>query len=135
MNEIHLPRTIINRLLSHAQSSGDAEVCGLIGALNGQATTLYPIPNVSTDQRHRFAMDPHAHIAAMRQMREAGEELFAIYHSHPDSPAAPSATDITEAAYPGALYLVISLDTQGVLELQGFYIRNAEVMPVPLKVV
>jgi proteasome lid subunit RPN8/RPN11 len=55
-------------------------------------------------------------------MRERGEELFAIFHSHPQAPAEPSATDLELAAYPDALYLIVSLNTKGVLELRGFRI-------------
>ena len=65
-------------------------------------------------------MDPRDQIDALREMRERGESLFAIYHSHPDSPPAPSETDLKQAGYPEALYLIISLDTKGVLEMRGW---------------
>jgi len=71
-----------------------------------------------------FAMDPTQQITAMRTMRERGETLFAIYHSHPNSPPLPSATDLAQANYPDTLYLIISLQTRGVLEMRGFYLRN-----------
>ncbi len=57
-------------------------------------------------------------------MRENGEALFAIYHSHPTSPAEPSAIDLELAAYPDALYLIISLNTKGVLEMRGFRLND-----------
>jgi len=56
-------------------------------------------------------------------MRERGEELFAIFHSHPAAPAEPSALDMAQAGYPDALYLIVSLGTCGVLELRGFRIE------------
>ena len=68
-------------------------------------------------------------------MRENGEELFAIYHSHPHAPATPSATDLQQAAYPTALYLIISLNTKGVLELQGFRLHRQQVTPVELEMI
>jgi proteasome lid subunit RPN8/RPN11 len=70
----------------------------------------------------------------MRHMREAGEELFAIYHSHPHAPAEPSVRDIAEAAYPQAIYLIISLNTTGVLELRGFRLAQGLVENVDLTV-
>ena len=35
--------------------------------------------------------------------------MIGFYHSHPHSPAEPSAADVAEATYPGALYLIVSL--------------------------
>ncbi|MBT6079431.1 MAG: hypothetical protein HOG56_03745, partial [Gammaproteobacteria bacterium] len=50
--------------------------------------------------------------------------LWAIYHSHPDAPAAPSAKDLADASYADALYLVISMNTEGVLEMRGFRLQS-----------
>ena len=48
--------------------------------------------------------------AAQRSMRERGEELFGIYHSHPrSSEPVPSATDVRLAYYPSAIYFIIGL--------------------------
>jgi proteasome lid subunit RPN8/RPN11 len=119
---IALPRSLVNQLLHYAQSSPDLEICGLIGARNGLPGTCYPVRNIAEQPDCRFALDPEEQINAMRRMRERGEELFALFHSHPAAPAEPSATDLEQAAYPDALYLIVSLNTQGVLELRGFRI-------------
>ena len=55
-------------------------------------------------------MDPEAQIDAMKQMRDNQEELWGIYHSHPDSPPVPSAIDLDMAAYPGIYYLIVSME-------------------------
>jgi len=120
MNTVALPRPLVNRLLSDAQAHPDEEVCGLIGARDGHASSIYPVPNVSGDPARLFDMEPKALIDAMRTLRERGESLFAIYHSHPHAPAVPSAEDLRQAAYPDAVYLIISLDTQGVLEMRAW---------------
>ena len=65
-------------------------------------------------------------------MRDQGEELFAIYHSHPTSPAIPSAVDLEQAVYPAALYLIISLNTKGLLEMRGFRIDDRKAVEIPL---
>lgn len=132
MSETALPRSLVNRLLAHAQHSPEAEVCGLIGARDGEPVHVYPVPNAAPDAARRFAMEPAAQIRAMAEMRARGETLFAIYHSHPHAPATPSARDLAEAAYAEALYLIISLDTRGVLDLRGFRLHGGDVEPVNL---
>ena len=47
----------------------------------------------------------------------------------------PSATDLAQANYPETLYLIISLHTRGVLEMQGFFLRDDAVTQVPLEIV
>ena len=117
-----LPRALVNQLLHYAQSSPDLEICGLVGGKDGAPATCYPVRNAAEQPERRYLLDAEEHIAALRAMRERGEELFAIFHSHPQAPAEPSATDLELAAYPEALYLIVSLNTKGVLELRGFRI-------------
>lgn len=135
MSTVQLNRTIINQILSHAQQSPEAEVCGLISRRAGGPERVYRVANVAETPGILFRMDPKGQIDAVRTMRERGEELFAIYHSHPHAPAEPSARDLAEAAYPEALFLIVSLDTKGVLELRGFYLRDGEVESVELETV
>lgn len=41
-------------------------------------------------------------------MREQGETLIGIYHSHPlESDPAPSQTDVRRAFYPQAIYFIV----------------------------
>ena len=129
---IHLPRRIVNGILERAQAHPKEEICGLLGARGGEVTSDYPVDNAAGTPARRYVMDPAGQIAALRTMRERGERLFAIYHSHPTSAAAPSATDIAEASYPEAVYLIISLDTRGVLEMRAFRIERGRVEECPL---
>jgi Predicted metal-dependent protease of the PAD1/JAB1 superfamily len=131
---IHIERTVINQILSHALQAPEQEVCGLIGTRAGSAR-VYPVKNVAGERDHLFAMDPQQQIEAMRRMRESGEALFAIYHSHPHAPATPSALDLAQAAYPEALYLIVSLNTKGVLEMQGYRLHGQRVEPVELEMI
>ncbi|MDP2904202.1 MAG: M67 family metallopeptidase [Methylovulum sp.] len=133
-NEIQIPRKLTTQLLHLAQLSPEFEICGLIGSQNGLPTTCYPITNQAKHARQRYLLDATGQIAAMASMRGSGEELFAIYHSHPTAPAQPSSTDLAMATYPDALYLIISLNTKGILEMRGFKIdgKNAQEIPLTL---
>jgi len=133
MSRTALSRSLVNQILRHAQTAPEDEVCGLIGKNAAGAMRVYPVANVASDTYHLFTMDPKGQIDAMRNMREAGEVLYAIYHSHPHAPAAPSAIDLQQAAYPEALYLIVSLYTKGVLEMRGYRLRESEVERVELE--
>ncbi len=132
MSTIQLPRQIVNKILAHAQSRSEREVCGLISHDKNNKMKLFAITNTATDSSHFFEMDPGETIQTMKTMRDEQTELFAIYHSHPSTPATPSKTDIEKAGYPDALYLIISLNTKGVLELKGYKIQQDSVIPVDL---
>ena len=71
-------------------------------------------------------MDASQQIKAMKQMREKQQQLYAIVHSHPTTNATPSQLDITENDYKDVYFLIISLNTRGVLEMRAYIqLRNA----------
>jgi proteasome lid subunit RPN8/RPN11 len=127
-----LHRTLVNDLLHRAQTHPDTEICGLVSRRNSEIT-LYAVDNVASDPGNLFEMDPRQQIDAMRQIRENGDQLFAIYHSHPHGPATPSAEDLQRADYPEALYLIIALGTTGVLEMRGYRLRDGELVEQALE--
>jgi len=129
---IQIPRKITNQLLHLAQISPDLEICGLIGSKNGLPSSCYPIKNTAEQPQQRFQLDPGQQISAMTKMRNLGEDLFAIYHSHPTTPATPSVTDLKLASYPEALCLIISLNTKGILEMRGFKIDRKSAQEIAL---
>jgi [CysO sulfur-carrier protein]-S-L-cysteine hydrolase len=124
MKTINLPRHIVNRLLTLAQQDATIETCGLISAIDSTPAHVYPVENIASDKQRLFEMKPAEQIAAMKSMRDSGESLFAIYHSHPHAPAEPSLLDIQQANYSDVVYLIISLNTKGVLEMKGFYLQD-----------
>jgi len=134
MERIILPRHVVNHILHQAQTSPEVEVCGLISSKQGRPQRCIPVPNVSDQPQRLFAMDPKSQIDALRDVRERNEELFGIYHSHPHSPAEPSDTDLDQAGYPEALYVIVSLNTKGVLEMRGFRLKNGKAEQVQLEI-
>lgn len=84
------------------------EGCGLIATSGPLARKLYPGTNTERSET-RYNMDPAEVVEALREIRERGWRLGAIYHSHPRSRAAPSRTDLDLAYYPEALMVIVSL--------------------------
>ncbi len=132
MSKIIIKRQIANQLLTHAQSSPEAEICGLIGIDKNNEMQTYSIPNIAEKPSHFFNMNPKLQIDAMRNMRKKNQTLFGIYHSHPSSPAKPSVTDLENATYPEANYFIISLNTTGVLEIRAYRICNKQFIELTL---
>lgn len=132
MTRIELPRPLAIRLLHEAQKTPDQEVCGLIAARDGLPCRVVSVRNAANDVQRLFDMDERELIDAVKGMRERGEELYAIYHSHPDAAPVPSEADIARAGYPEKLHLIISLETKGVLQMLGwrFVDGNPEVVEV-----
>lgn len=117
---LYLPRPLVNKLLAHAQQSPSIEVCGLIGNDASDHKDYYAIENVAQDPGCRFLMDAPQQINAMKQMRDRQQQLFAVVHSHPTTNARPSALDIKENSYKDVFYIIISLNTKGVLEMRAY---------------
>lgn len=108
MITVTLPQ--LEKILTHACQSDPAECCGLIGGAASRVTSIYPLENVAADTSISYEAAPEDLFAAQRQMRDRGEELLAIYHSHPRSAEpAPSETDVRLAYYPQAVYFIIGL--------------------------
>ena len=108
---ITLSTTQFERILAHAAAAKPNECCGLIGGQDNQACSTYPMQNVAQNPELAYEAAPEDLFAAQREMRERGEELLGIYHSHPRSARpAPSETDVRLAYYPQAVYFIVGFD-------------------------
>lgn len=128
---VRLPRTLVNDLLHQAQLSPAREICGLVGRRDDQCQ-CYPLETQDTDASALFALNASEQLAALKQLQAQQQQLFAIYHSHPYAPALPAVTDEDVADFPDALYLLISLNTKGVLEMRGFDRQSGQLQEVDL---
>lgn len=107
-------------MLDHALAQPDFEVCGLLGGAGGLINNYYPIENTAADPHCAFLMDPRGQIQAMHSMQQRGESMAGIFHSHPATPARPSARDRQEARYADVYYLILSLE-RPTPEIKAFY--------------
>ena len=82
-----------------------------------------------------YEMDPGQLVNALRELRHTGEELVAIYHSHPHGPAHPSRADIERAYYPEAAYLIVSLAEPERPRITAFRIFEGEAGEIEVHVI
>ena len=117
-------------LIAHAREEAPNECCGMIGAIDGEATSIYRARNAEASPL-RYNLDPADQFKIMTTMEERGEDLAAIYHSHTKSPAYPSQTDINLAAYPDTIYIIVTL-LDGEEPVRGYSIDDGRVEEVDL---
>lgn len=124
---ITLQQSQIDEIIAHAREADPAECCGLIGgAASGLAETIYRLRNVAANNQVSYEVAPEELFAAQREMRQKGEQLVAIYHSHPRaSDPEPSETDVRLAYYPSATYLIVGLGGTAPV-MRAFKISEAE---------
>ena len=92
---------------------------------------MIPCANTHPTPVSRFAMDRGEQIRAFRDMDARGEELVAIYHSHPITQPYPSPTDRAEWHYPDAFLVLLSL-RDAAPELRAYRVRDGWVREVEL---
>jgi [CysO sulfur-carrier protein]-S-L-cysteine hydrolase len=129
---VRISRKIVDELIAHAREEAPNECCGMIGGADSAATVYRSINAESSPLR--YSLDASDQFRIMQEMEESGEELLAIYHSHTASAAYPSQTDVNLAAYPEAVYLIVSLQRPDDPEVRGFWIRDGEIEQAELDV-
>jgi proteasome lid subunit RPN8/RPN11 len=129
MIKLELTASQLQRMQSHVQSCLPQEACGLLAGKAGTVHQVIPVTN-EAGSAFSFRMNPREQLAAFDRIEADGLELLGIFHSHPDGPQSPSATDIAEAAYP--VVYVIWFRTQGTWEARGFWIEESRVSEVKL---
>ncbi len=133
MKAYSLTAPLYQQLIDHCLESPEQEVCGLIGVDPDGRQSLYRVHNIAEQPATAFLMEPRSQIQAMRTMRDAEQELQAIYHSHPSTEATPSETDLRLAAYPDVYYLIASLQTEPPT-VRAFQISSQRYCELALKV-
>jgi len=120
-----LDGNLLEQVVAHARSLYPMESCGLLAGNGNSATRFIPITN-SLGSATAYEMNPAELVSAFRSMRESGETLVAIYHSHPHGPASPSSLDIRQSHYPEAAHLIVSLATLESPAVPGFSLLRRE---------
>ncbi len=119
-------------LEKQALESSPYECCGLLGGAGNLILAAYPLRNEADKPESKYFASPEDMFTAMRRMREAGQEMVGIYHSHPRTPAYPSPTDVEMAFYPEAIYFIIALEPR--IQLRAFKISNAKIEEIPIRI-
>lgn len=133
MLKLEIPNTIFQQMVAQAKALAPIEDCGILAGSSGKVEKLYQMTNTDSSSTH-YMMDPKEQFAAVKDIRSAGLEMLAIYHSHPETPARPSAVDIRLALTPNVIYVIVSLQNNNGSAVKGFRIAETNVTEVPIRI-
>lgn len=111
---LHLRTTDFEKMAAWARTQLPEEACGLLaGHVDGRGEAyverVFCLENADHTNEH-FTISPKDQLACIREARAAGLSLLGNWHSHPETPARPSAEDLRLANDPSALYAILSLE-------------------------
>ena len=131
--KLEIPTNIFEQMVAQAKALAPIEACGILAGKDNKAEKLFEMTNADNRSDH-FMMEPKEQFAVVEDIRSAGLEMLAIYHSHPETPARPSAEDIRLALTPDVIYLIVSLQDAKAPAVKGLLIEDGTVTEVPVKV-
>ena len=134
MLKLEIPEHIFRDMVEQARAEAPIEACGILAGGDGRVEKLYKMKNAE-QRRDHFMMAQDEQFAVVKDIRSACLEMLAIYHSHPETPARPSAEDIRFALTPGMMYVIVSLQGNNGPVIKGFQIEDGTVIDVPIDVV
>ena len=104
-----ISRAMVNQILEQARAEYPDECCGVVLGPVGADKALRLKPMINSAHSPTFyEFDPKDLLALYREVDDNDEEIVVIYHSHTETEAYPSRTDIAYAGEPGAHYVLVS---------------------------
>ena len=131
---VRLAAALRDELIAHCRREYPKEACGILAGKHGDIEQVYPMTNVDQSPIS-YQMDPQEQLRLMKQLRERGQEMLAIYHSHTASDAYPSPVDVRLAVYPDVAYLLVSLKEPAHPELKSYRIQEGKILSDNLQLI
>lgn len=104
---INLAPDLLDTLHAEAARAAPDEACGILLGRGNQIDNIQPARNVHSMPETHFEIDPQTLIDAHRVQRSGGAEIVGYFHSHPNGPPEPSATDQAMAPGDGRVWAII----------------------------
>jgi proteasome lid subunit RPN8/RPN11 len=125
-----IPRIVHVELFAQARSEQPNECCGILAgtveAGVGRVLIAYPLPNSAATKAKRYLADTRALFRAYEDIKKSGLDLLAVYHSHPTSPAVPSATDHEQWGHGEEVVCLIVSLLSDPPEMRGWWMNKTE---------
>ena len=127
---LQLNPALQGRLRRWAQEGYPQECCGLLlgRAADGvaQVEEVTQARNLNTVRAEdRYEMDPQDLLRADEMARARRLDIVGVWHTHPDHPARPSATDRAQA-WDGWSYLILEVGGNGVQAMRSWRLQGPD---------
>ena len=116
---VTIPAAVAAAIIAHAREGKPEEVCGIVRGRALRADEAVRGRNIASERIENYEVDPET-LLLQFAFEDQGDEMMAIYHSHPVSVAYPSATDAWNAHYPESIYLICSLEFDDAPVIRAF---------------
>jgi proteasome lid subunit RPN8/RPN11 len=126
---LEMPQAVLDQVHRHAEKCYPEECCGvLVGESRGSAKRVdraVAVENAEADRpREQYQIAPTDLMRIEREARKEELGIVGFYHSHPDSPACWSPTDLAEAHWLGYLYVITGVDLGKATSTHAFYLAG-----------
>ena len=123
---LELDRGFFDEMVDHGLAGFPNEACGLLAGKEGRPVKFFAMSNQDASPVS-YRLDPTEQLRVFTELEDEGWDLLGIFHTHTHSEAYPSETDLKQAFYPEATYLVMSLSDRANPVLRGFTMQDGEV--------
>lgn len=123
---LELDRGFFDEMVDHGIAGFPNEACGLLAGKEGRPVKFFAMSNQDASPVS-YRLDPTEQLKVFTELEDEGWDLLGIFHTHTHSEAYPSETDLKQAFYPEATYLVMSLSDRSNPVLRGFTMQDGEV--------
>lgn len=128
-----ISKELVEQIFVQGQQEAPIEACGYLAGSGDTILKRIRLRNVDASSEH-FSFDPAEQFRAVKSVRSEGLVILAVYHTHPQAPARPSAEDIRLAFDPGIIYVIASL-VPGKQDIRAFRIVKGSVSNEPVEIV
>ncbi|MEN2994581.1 MAG: M67 family metallopeptidase [Thermodesulfovibrio sp.] len=127
---LRIKREIFDEMIKYCKECLPYEACGILAGKDNVVTKIYKIKNTENSPVSYF-MEPRQQLLAMKEIREYGMDMLAIFHSHPYGSANPSYKDL-ELAFYDVYYIIVAFEPK--FEVKCFKIKNKKSEPQQLHI-
>ncbi|MCY4256773.1 MAG: M67 family metallopeptidase [bacterium] len=135
---LRLSGEVYHRVVVHALSGLPHEACGMLASAQGEdlVSRFFPMRNAAESVK-LYRLDDAEYIQVEKTADAEGLALVAVMHSHTQTTAYPSPTDVRDATafdpFGALLYVIVSLkDPEPALRC--YRIVDSEIVEVPVEV-
>jgi proteasome lid subunit RPN8/RPN11 len=115
---VQIRTPVMRHIEACAVSRFPEEACGLLVGRHHDGTVIV------SDRRNHFEVDPGLRLRLQRTVREQGDDIVGIFHSHPSGDPTPSATDQAAIWEPDLLWLITAVQDGAVGDTHAYAAQN-----------